>query len=187
MATINPGQFVNNLGQQYGPDSVFPPVYLTGAVLNANAVAFPTLLFPAYNSLLVMVNVTGYGGTDVVSLRFNADSGANYWDRTLTVAAGTVTPIVDTNTVSTSLMRLGKPINKGRQVMVQLGNQLSRSKVALISNQFGSGAAGTAADTTLGTAGEWVNTTAQITQIDCLTAGGLNILAGSSIMVYGCL
>lgn len=187
MSTISPGQFVNNLGQNYGPDSVFPPVYLTGAVLSANAVAFPSLIIPAYNSLLIMVNVTGYGGTDVVALRFNTDSGTNYWDRTLTVAAGTVTPIVDTNTVSTTLLRLGKPINKGRQVMAQVGNLAGKSKVVMISNQFGSGAAGTAADTTLGTSGEWVNTTAQITQIDCLTAGGLNILAGSSIMVYGCL
>jgi hypothetical protein len=186
MSTLSPGQFVNNLGQQYGPDSVFPPVYLTGAVLTANAVAFPTLLFPAYNSLLVMINVTGYGGTDVVSLRFNGDSGTNYWDRTLTVAAGGVV-VVDTNTVSTTLIRQGLPINKGRQVMAQIGNQLSRSKVVMVQNQFGSGAAGTAATITAGTAGEWVNTTQQITQIDCLTAGGLNILAGSSIMVYGCL
>src|SRR5262245_35498358 len=130
MATsiVSPGQFVNGLFQNYGPDSVFPPAYLTGAVLTANTPAFPTLTFPAYNQLWIVMSITGYGGTDVVSLRFNADSAANYWDRTLTVAAGTVTPIVDTPTASTTLIRCGKPINKGRAVFAQVVNQLARSK-----------------------------------------------------------
>lgn len=163
----------------------YPPIYLASNTLTANATAFATLIVPPFNGLWVFINVSGYGGTDVVSLRFNGDSGANYWDRTLTVAAGTVTPIVDTNTVSTTLIRCGKPINKGRQVFAQIGNLASKSKVVQIMNQFGSGAAGTAADSTISTAGEWVNTAAQITQIDCLTAGGANILAGSSICVYG--
>ena len=164
----------------------YPPIYLAQQTLAANAVAFPTIAnLPPFNGLWVFINVTGYGGTDVVSLRFNGDTGTNYWDRTLTVAAGTVTPIVDTNTVSTTLIRCGKPINKGRQVFAQIGNLATKSKVAQIMNQFGSGAAGTVADATISTAGEWVNTTVQINQIDCLTAGGLNILAGSSITVYG--
>lgn len=187
MATSFPGIEQNLIGSNLGSVQLQAPVFLGGWLLTANAVAFPTLFFPAFNGLWVFINVSGYGGTDVVSLRFNGDSGTNYWDRTLTVAAGTVTPIVDTNTVSTTLMRMGKPINKGRQVFAQIGNLATKSKVCQVINQFGSGTAATVADATISTAGEWVNTAAQITQIDCLTAGGLNILAGSSIAVYGVL
>ena len=187
MSTSFPGIEQNLIGASIGVQQITPPVFLGGFALTANANAFPTLFIPPYNGLWVFINVTGYAGTDVVSLRFNGDSGTNYWDRTLTVAAGTVTPIVDTNTVSTTLIRMGKPINKGRQVFAQIGNFATRSKVVQVMNQFGSGAAGTVADTTIGSAGEWVNTTAQIIQIDCLTAGATNVISGSSIMVFGVL
>ena len=184
MSTVNPGQFVNNLGASYGPDSVFPPVYLTGATLSANAAAFPTLTFPAYASLYIYVNVTGYGGSDVVSLRFNGDTGTNYVDRTITAAAGGVV-LTDTPTASTTLIRMGIPTNQGRIVQVQILNALARRKVVMINNQIGSADATAPAAIHLGGLGLWNNTTAQITQLDVPTAGGLNILSGSSIMVFG--
>lgn len=169
----------------FGFNLPYPPLFMLEQTLAANAPNFNTLKFQPIGCLLIFMNVSGYGGTDVVSLRFNNDSSTNYWDRTLTVAQGT-TAITDTNTASTTLIRCGKPINKGRQVFAQIGNSPnSKSKVASIINQFGSGVAATIAESTLSAGGEWVNTTDLITQLDVVTAGGLNILAGSSLMIIG--
>lgn len=166
-----------------GP-STWPPVFVAEMILGASAPQFPTLKFVPMSGLLLFINVTGYGGTDVVSLRFNGDSGANYWDRTLVIAAGG-TAVAETSTTSTTLIRCGKPINKGRAVMAQIVNFATKSKVVQVMNQYGSGAANTLADGTVSTSGEWINTTDLISQIDVLTAGGANILAGSSLVLYG--
>lgn len=113
----------------------YPPIYIGSQTLAASSPAFPTIAnIPVFNGLWVFINVSGYGGTDVVSLRFNGDSGTNYWDRTLTVAAGGVV-VVDTNTVSTTLIRMGLPINKGRQVFAQIGNLATKSKVVQVSDE----------------------------------------------------
>lgn len=166
----------------------YPPLFMLESTLAASAVSFPsfpTQKFQAVQCLFIYMNISGYGGTDVVSLRFNGDSGANYWDRTVTLPAST-TVLVDTNTASTTLARCGKPINKGRQVFAQVGNSpATKAKVIQVMNQFGTGAANTVGEATFSTGAEWVNTTDLITQLDVLTAGGLNILAGSSLMLVG--
>lgn len=184
MSTSFPGIEQNLFGANVGSVAITPPVFLGGFGLTASAPQFPTLFFPTFNSLTVYVYVTGYGGSDVVSLRFNGDAGTNYADRTITAVAGGVV-LVDTPTASTTLIRLGIPTNQGRVAQVNIINTLSRRKVVMVNNQIGAADATAPATIHLGGLGLWNNTTAQITQIDCLTAGGLNILTGSSIAVYG--
>lgn len=165
-------------------NETWPGVKLAEIILTASAPQFPTLRFNPMTGLFLFINVTGYGGTDVVALRFNGDSAANYWDRTITLPAGT-TVFTDTSTTATTLIRCGKPINKGRAVLAQIVNFATRAKVVQVLNQFGTGTASVAAEATLSTGGEWINTTDLINQIDVVTAGGLNISAGSSLVLLG--
>lgn len=164
----------------------WPPLVIAERILPASAPQFPTLTFNPMNGLYLFINVTGYGGTDVVSLRFNGDSGPNYWDRTITLPTGT-TVITDTSTTASSLIRCGKPINKGRAVFAQIVNFPNKPKVVQVLNQFGTGTASSAAEATLSAGGEWIDSPSgqQINQIDVVTAGGLNILAGSSLVLLG--
>lgn len=184
MSTTLPGSAINFLGSNYGSPNSSPLVYLTGATLTANAATFPTLTFAPFASLVVMVNVTGYGGSDVVSLQFNGDTGTNYLDQTITSSAGGTT-LTNTNTASTTLIRLGLPTNQARVVTCQILNATARRKLVMINNQIGTTDAATLPVLHLGGMGLWANTSAQITSITCLTAGGANILSGSSIMIFG--
>lgn len=184
MATSFPGIEQNLFGANVGVMALAPPVFLGGWQLTASAPAFPVLNFPAFNSLEVRVYVTGYGGSDVVSLQFNGDTGANYLDETVTMSAGGVVP-TNTNATGATLIRLGLTTPNGRVAQASIINNATRRKVVMINNQIGTTDAATLPVLHLGGLGLWNNTTAQITSILCLTAGGLNILAGSSIAVYG--
>jgi hypothetical protein len=184
MATFFPGIEQNLFGANVGSLQLSPPVFLGGWQLTANAISFPAIVFPAFNSLTVTIYVTGYGGSDVVSLQFNGDTGANYVDRTVTAAAGGVV-LTDTPTPNTTLIRMGLPTAQGRVVQANILNNAARRKVVMVNNQIGSADQTAPAAIHLGGLGLWNNTSAQITSITCLTAGGLSILAGSSIAVYG--
>lgn len=184
MSTVNPGQFVNNLGQSYGPDSVFPPVYLTGATLTANAAAFPTLAFAVFPSLELRIRLLGFTGSDLPSLRFNGDTGNNYNDRNISIAAGGVVN-VDNATTTTSQIRMGIAGTKQLIADVSITNFLSVSKLVHMRVSMASGAVGTAPTIISGSSGEWVNTTAQITSLTVQCVGANSILAGSSLMIFG--
>lgn len=185
MATSFPGIEQNLFGANVGAQQLTAPVFVGGWQLTANAPAFPSLSFPAFNSLSIYVYVTGYGGSDVVSLQFNGDTGANYLDQTIVTTAGGGVTLSNVNAVNANLIRLGLTTPNGRVASVNIVNNASRRKVVMINNQIGSTDAATLPVLTLGGMGLWANTTAQITSVLCLTAGGLNILAGSSIAVYG--
>lgn len=141
---------------------------------------------PAREQLYLLINIAGYGGGDIASLRFNGDSGTNYWDRHITSVAGGVA-LVNTQTLSTTLLRLaGNGVTTGRIVSCSIMNIATISKAVGISHlQTGTAAAGTAGVLDLG-GGEWVNTSAQITTIQLVTAGGATLLAGTGFTVFGC-
>lgn len=171
----------------------FPLSLLASAVLPANAPAFPNeIFFPAVPDLLWMTRVTGYGGTDVISFQFNGDSGANYWDNTVTVpavaASGTTAPAnSEVATVSTTLIRLGLPISKWRLAWGQIINDAAREKG--LSSNIAIGSVTPPANTNalhLGAAGGWDGAapTQQITRVKILTAGGLNMLAGTKVWFF---
>jgi hypothetical protein len=186
MSTVTPGQVASqgSIGYNYGPDAIFPPIYLTGATLTAKAAAFPTLTFAGYNSLEIRLHIAGYSAGDIGSLQFNGDTGANYWDRNVTSVAGGVV-LVNTQTLSTTQMRFG--ISGTGQVIAiyNIINVLAVSKLCAGKGAMGTGAAGTGGTAIVSMAGEWVNTTAQITSVKALVVGANNFLSGSTIQVFG--
>jgi hypothetical protein len=186
MSTVTPGQVAaaGSIGFNYGPDSMFPPIYLTGATLTSAAAAFPTLTFPAYSSLQILLHIAGYSGSDLGSLRFNADSGNNYWDRNISIAAAGVTN-VNNETTTTSQMRFGIAGTKQVVCLFNIQNLLAVSKLVRGSVAMATGAVGTAATIISGMAGEWVNTTAQITSLSVQVVGANNFVAGSTVQVFG--
>ncbi|GEM_PF-3853222 len=160
-------------------------VDLGGLVLGSAAVTTGVLTIPAYDLLRVSVRVTGYSGSDIASLRFNADAGANYWSRYLSAAAGVATLTNNVN-VSQTLARLfAVGITLQRSGVFLITNRAATSKVGCSMGQDGSGAAGTSAGLSFG-GFEWVNTAAQITSIEMRTAGGsITLSAGSGFAVEG--
>lgn len=174
-------------GANYGNETPYPPVLLGAQQLAANAAAFSSIFIQPVNSLWFYLNVVGASGSDTCAIRFNADSGANYWDRNLTVAAGGVV-VVDTNTLSTTLIRLGVAGTLNQQIFGVIGNPsavAAKSKVLRAMVTVATGAAGTAGSINIGCAGEWVNTSTPINRIDVVMVGANNYLAGSSLMVWG--
>jgi len=185
MSTITPGQFVSGvIGQNFGPDAVFPPFYLTGATLTAHGASFPSQTFPGYASLMIMLHIVGYSGSDLGSLRFNADSGANYWDRNLSSVAGGVV-IVNNENASTTQMRFGIAGTSKVVALINIINIAGQSKLARGSVAMGTGAAATPGTAIVSMAGEWINTTAQITSLNVQVVGANNFLSGSSVSVFG--
>lgn len=160
--------------------------FLGSTVLPSSASTTGALTIAARTRLLILIFISGYGGGggDIASLRFNADSGNNYWDRHLTVAAGGTT-LTNTENASTSKIRLAhSATNSGRIVTVNIMNIANKSKPITISTQTLTAAAGTIGLLDMGS-GEWVNTSDQITSIEMLSAGANTLSSGSGFAVYG--
>jgi hypothetical protein len=137
--------------------------------------------------LFVFVRVASYGGTpdplgDIASLRFNADSGANYWTRHLWFDAGTWN---DVPNASTTLIRLAESNSRlSRNVIVKINNLATRGKTCNMKNQTGTANAATVGAINIA-GGEWVNLVDQITSIQLINAGSNNMGAGSGFAVFG--
>jgi hypothetical protein len=176
---------VTSLGYFTGNPSIYPPVFLDGVNLSVAAANFGTLTIPAFNTLWIEINVSGFSGSDFLSLRFNGDTGTNYVSRYLTAVAGGVV-VVDNPFVSATALRI-TPISGtlAAHTSMKINNTAAVSKVCQISTILTTGAAGTAPTAVLSGAGEWVNTTAQITSVLGLVGGANNFNAGSSISIWG--
>jgi hypothetical protein len=153
--------------------------------MSASGVSTGVLTIPAREQLMLIVNIAGYSGGDIASLRFNGDSGTTYWDRHISWAAGGTTA-ANTQTPSTTLIRLAaNGVTQGRTVMVGIMNLANVSKPVTIQCCTLTGAAATVGLMDVGI-GEWVNTSAQITSIEMRTAGGsITMPAGTGFTVYG--
>jgi hypothetical protein len=167
--------------------------YLGSTVLAAGAheTDVITLSFdgiPATRDFLwVFVRIASYGGSpdvtgDIGSLRFNSDSGANYWTRHLWFDAGTWN---DVPNASTTLIRLAETNSRlSRNVFVTINNLATRGKTCNIKNQTGTANAATVGVINTG-GGEWVNLVDQITSVQLINAGSNNMGAGSGVIVFG--
>lgn len=134
-----------------------------------------------YLKFLVRVNSYGPPG-DIVSLQFNGDSGANYWWRHMTAAAGGAV-WANTQGVSASLIQLADATTQlGRTIEVDVINNAVKSKSCNIRTQTLTGAAGTAGIVSLG-GGEWVNTSVQITSVTMIDVGAVGFSA--NIAIFG--
>jgi hypothetical protein len=137
--------------------------------------------------LWIFVRVASYGGSpdatgDIASLRFNADSGANYWTRHLYFTAGTWN---DVSLASTALIRLA-PTNSrlSRNVFITINNLANRGKTCNIKNQTGTADATLVGEVNIA-GGEWVNLVDQITSVQLIDQGSNNMGTGSGFIVLG--
>lgn len=170
--------------------------YLGGTFLAASAheTSVVTLEYPpgsgiaaTRKKLEIHVLVTAYGGTpdvtgDIASIRFNGDSGNNYWSHHATYIAGAWTP---TETASASLIRIA-PTNSrlSRNAVLEVNNLANRSKTVTFKNQTGTNDATVVGLLNVGGA-EWVNTSDQISTVQLVNAGTNNIITGSGFFVLG--
>ena len=159
--------------------------FLASTVLTSAAQTTGAISFDARDLLLVQVRVTGYSGSDIASFRFNTDTGANYWSRYISAATGAVT-LTNAQNTSQSLARLfAAGTTLQRSALVNITNNAGTSKVGRVEGQTSSGAAATAPVIEWG-GFEWINTSAQITSITMLTAGGsITLGIGSGFAVFG--
>lgn len=158
-----------------------------GATQTASAlVSTGAITIPARHLLLVAYRITSMSTSDVPALRFNADSGANYWDRIITSIAGGVV-LVNNQNVSQAFMRVGAPAGTpGSSGLVFISNLATSSKVATIMNNAATGAAGTAGSLGVAGGGEWVNTVNQITSVELRKALGTGTMgANTGFAVFG--
>lgn len=170
--------------------------YLGGTFLaaSANATSVVTLEYPpgsgiaaTRKKLVIYGTVTAYGGTpdvtgDIASIRFNGDSGANYWSHHATFISGAWT---NTEQASTTLIR-SAPTNSrlSRNFVMEINNIGTRSKTVTIKNQTGTNDASVVGLVNIGGA-EWVNTTDQISTVQLINAGSNNMITGSGFFVIG--
>jgi hypothetical protein len=137
--------------------------------------------------LQIHVFVPSYGGTpdptgDIASIRFNGDSGTNYWSHHATYISGAWTP---TETPSATLIRIA-PTNSrlSRNAVLEVNNFATRSKTATFKNQTGTADATVVGILNVGGA-EWVNIVDQISTVQLINAGDNNMGAGAGFYVTG--
>jgi hypothetical protein len=158
---------------------------LNSTKLTIAAANTSVLTIPARDILVVIPRVTGYGGADIASLRFNGDTGANYWSKPSSAAAATTAMTVAAASVSQAVARMfSATTTLGRSGCIIITNNATTEKIGSVSGATGSGAAATGGTLEENAFG-WVNTSAQITTIQMLTAGGQTLLAGSGFIVFG--
>lgn len=158
--------------------------YLGSTTLGGAAATTGAVTIAARDMLLIVVRVTGYGGGDIIGLRFNGDAGANYWDRHMHAAAGGTT-WTNTENASTTLIRLaGNNSTQARTIVVTISNRAATSKSCTIQTQTNTTSAATVGRIDIG-GGQWFNTASQITSVELRTAGGNTMNAGTSFVVFG--
>lgn len=170
--------------------------YLGGTFLAASAheTDVVTLTYPpgsgiaaTRKKLALYGFITAYGGTpdvtgDIGSIRFNGDSGANYWSHHATFISGAWT---STEQASTSLIRAAPTVSRlSRNFVMEINNLATRSKTVTIKNQSGTNDASVVGLINIGGA-EWVNTTDQISTVQLINAGANNMITGSGFFVLG--
>jgi hypothetical protein len=160
--------------------------FLGSTKLVSAAVTTGVVTISARDILCVLVRVTGYSSGDIASLRFNADSGANYWSKGS--SAGTTATSITAVTAATSVTlakMFAANATQGRSAVVSITNNATTEKIGAISGATGSGTAGTGGILECNSFG-WVNTTAQITSIEMRTFNGVVTLSsGSGFAVFG--
>lgn len=166
----------------------------TSNLVAAHETAVVTLEYPpgsgiaaTRKKLEIHVFVPSYGGSpdptgDIASIRFNGDSGPNYWSHHATYISGAWTP---TETPSATLIRMAPTQSRlSRNAVLEVNNFATRSKTVTFKNQTGTNDATLVGLLNIGGA-EWVNAVDQITSVQLVNAGSNNMGAGAGFFVLG--
>jgi hypothetical protein len=162
-----------------------------GTIRMASAAATSSVLtIPPYEMLFFQFNLPGYGGSDIISLRFNGDTGTTYTTNYVVQSTTlTTTPASPAITTGQTMLRLGgnAVANLGRSGQGSIYNVSGQQHlVTCTSITAGSLTASTPAPTISAGGGVWASAaTTQITSIQLATPGGQTMLAGTSFAVWG--
>lgn len=160
-------------------------VYLGSVEMTSSAASSSTLAFGDYELLRIIVKTRGMDVSDIPCLRFNGDTGSNYWNRFLTAVAGGTT-LVNTQNTSGDRLRLTASGSTLHQIIDVLVNNFEFSnKVAVISGQRGTSNVTTAGIAQVSGGGEYVASSDWISSVQLLSNGGNNILDESGFAVWG--
>lgn len=143
-----------------------------------------------YEQLIIEIAVPFYAGADVASLRFGngnflVDAGTNYQSRTVTLGAGTVTPLVDAPQTSDTMFRLGIATANGRKATIKITNFQTRNKVLKADVSIGTTDATSVADAHVSVEGMWANTNDFIKSCQLVLPGAGKMGTGTQFIVYG--
>jgi parallel beta-helix repeat protein len=165
--------------------------FLGSTVLGSAAITTSVLTVDARDELMITFRVVSLSAGDTVGIRFNGDTGANYWWRGVTsvktATSGSAPALVDTFTASTTRVVL-YPLSGTAQLVgtAAVTNRSATTKLVTVDASTGSAAAATVPTTLITGSGEWINTAAQITSVTMLTTGGTaTMAAGSGFVVHG--
>lgn len=159
--------------------------FLGSCFISIASSSCPTITITARQELQVIITITGYGGSDIASLRFNGDTGNNYSSRYLDSGGTGVATLTNVQTLTTNFARLfGVAQTTGRSAEIVLSNNAATEKLGSVNGISGVGAVGTVLNLSWG-GFTWVNTSAQITSVQLITQGGSTMTASSGIMIYG--
>lgn len=157
----------------------------TYSAASATTGSLATFTIPARDVLTFYIAKVGNGvSSSGVALRFNSDSGTNYWQRTITSAAGGVV-LAQLLSTSVTSCNVGGSQTFNQITVATVVNDATTTKVGVGLSQRASNAAATAQTIEFPGGFEWVNTTAQITTVELLTTNANNIGAGTKVFIFG--
>lgn len=154
--------------------------YLGGVELAATGGTLDFKDIPARDVLFVMLRCPS-SASSTLTMRFNADSGANYWYKNMKSIAGSQLFTNKDVVGQTSIALHYDAETLGRSAFIYITNKSDKSKSIEFFPFVGSGAAGTASDLESGV-GEWVNTSVQIDRITLL---GTTMAIDTGFGVFG--
>lgn len=183
----NNGQaLIANSLQGFGLEWQWPAWTPLGfAKLSSTASTTGAVTVTAYDQLMIVVRILGIATATVPALRFNGDSGTNYWYRYVTCAAGGTT-LANTQVTSTTQAALsGNSDTHARTVVVNITNDIGTTKAGTVASQVGTGTQTTAGALDLCGGFEWNNNFSQITSIELRTVSGAAMSVGSGMLIFG--
>lgn len=161
---------------------------LTSGNFSANAASIGPFTFAARKSLIIDFVITGYTGGDIGAFQFNADTTAANYGSEFVTATNVATPVIARSAANAGTIAMipvsGTTQTVGRRGFIRISNIAASRKVADIRISDES-ATSTAPPGELYGWGEWLNTTAQITQIKMLLVGANSLTTNTGFVVYG--
>lgn len=140
-------------------------------------------VFDPYDFLEVWIRIAGYAGGSIAILQFNGDTGTTAYSNS--VMEGANAPTTQISGVASGWVVATTAITAARGLIhFRITNISGRAKSGVWAGSSASESAATAPTIVQG-AGVWTTTT-QINRM-VLSGGGVNLNAGSSMDIYGCL
>ncbi len=156
---------------------------LASVSLTANAATLTTSTFTPLKNLLIIVQIAGFAVADTPGLRFNGDAGANY------ALIGETNNVTESQSAATNLFGNRFVANDTNQWFTQtrvMNRAAGSVKLALtLAMSAGAGGGGTTPANQSTFMSKWGNTIALVNQVGILGFSGNNLLAGTTIEVWG--